>query len=943
MSNELNEKIFRSVDTIVSARLQNLPFDQTIVGTIISVPENNSGTQKYMVDYKGAKLTVFVNSDDVKYAINEEVYILIPQGDFTGRKIITGRVINDYKEQGISEENTFLPNLTINFLDTTEKLVPVYTSLKESYTELARIEYTSDQYKKGYTTVQIAFNIVADLYNTSKTINTGKYGISITATVISQDTSDQNPGEETEITKKYSCDEMYLMNKYRTGGYTSQKFTIDVNNCIIKKIVVSAWHDGDFTDTNNKDIVVDDEINLRIKDLKVIYGYLKSDFPSNDDSDIGIYLYSLTRLHYKSSEEDNQRKINLGIRAINKKTGQNITGIKYKNLYLYVYNKSTTTNTTGVGEGWSYITNPAENWAGKYDNMYLMLPSGAQNLQAEYKAKATFTIEDSDVTPTAESKSLIFKNDAANENIFLLAGITMTPNQNNNTFYSYGQDNQLLARSDSEQIQKIAVEYHSADNSKITSLKEGVKLTYYLPQNSTMIIPTEETNQITTIKDIDYLVYEKILTKTDLNNDIFYIPFKIANLYNPIFKNNTIKCDVEINNQIYSESLDLLFGNSGSTGANYILTLDLQRQEDSKWVSKKVLLYNDITSNYRIIPQLYDYTWKKIDTINTELNTQFTWYNLTNDNIGSKITLDNNGNLKLNQILTSQSNDITSKLIVQLSCEYNGIPLKSYLAIPVSFNRKYVCADGCSIITYDITGKKPIYEKTPYQLYEADSMNNLIAVNNHVTWDLVQFNSKNLLELKGKSIIPPTVYSKDSNSAYVKATIDNNIVWIQPIIMINNTYPIAMWNDMTGAELTFNAGKLTLTSITVGQLDSEQQNGILMGTFKDVNNKDKEKYGLYAFSNGSSIFYINDNQEAYIANAEKLVNNDNKVLNVGNKNTPVYFSNGVPKTTTLKDYSTDIANLNTIITNLNKTMTNLTDRVSALEIQVKKLQNTLKP
>ena len=88
MSNELNEKIFRSVDTIVSARLQNLPFDQTIVGTIISVPESNSGTQKYMVDYKGAKLTVFVNSDDVKYAINEEVYILIPQGDFTGRKIL---------------------------------------------------------------------------------------------------------------------------------------------------------------------------------------------------------------------------------------------------------------------------------------------------------------------------------------------------------------------------------------------------------------------------------------------------------------------------------------------------------------------------------------------------------------------------------------------------------------------------------------------------------------------------------------------------------------------------------------------------------------------------------------------------------------------------------------------------------------------------------------
>ena len=77
MSNELNEKIFRSVDTIVSARLQNLPFDQTIVGVIESVPENLEGTQKYIVNYKGAKLTVFVNEKDKSYALNEEVYVLM--------------------------------------------------------------------------------------------------------------------------------------------------------------------------------------------------------------------------------------------------------------------------------------------------------------------------------------------------------------------------------------------------------------------------------------------------------------------------------------------------------------------------------------------------------------------------------------------------------------------------------------------------------------------------------------------------------------------------------------------------------------------------------------------------------------------------------------------------------------------------------------------------
>lgn len=928
MSNELNEKIFRSVDTIVSARLQNLPFDQTIVGTIISVPENDNGTQKYMVDYKGAQLTVFVNNENVKYAMNEEVYVLIPQGDFTARKIITGRVINDYKEQGANESDIFLPNNTTSYLTTNEKSINIITTNKEQIINLVQDEYESNNYKVGYTTLQVAFNLMADLYSSQKSVSAGTYGITVSLNYIDQNTLDKNPKKEELKIKRFSCDEMLLMNKYRSGGYTSQKFTIDIGDWIITKVSVSAWYDNQFVDTEKKSITSEDEIFFHIKDLKISYGYLKSDFPTTDDSDIGVYLYSLNRLQYKSSEENSGRTANLAARAINKITGLNIP-YQWTNAYLYIYNKSDTSDSVNAGVGWSYAL--TENVAKKHSNMEIILPSGAQNQEARYKL--IITVATGSTTPQAVSKERVFTNLTFNNNIFLLAGITMTPHKNNNTFYSYGQDNQLLARSDGEQIQRIAVEYNSQDTDKLTTLAEGVNLTYYIPKESTMILPVEESSTTAVFNEVLYYVYNKVLTKNDLINNIFYIPFKIASLYSPTFKNNTIKCEVEINDQTYSNSLDLLFGTSGSSGANYILVLELQQQEkDGKYITKKALPFNDTINSYRIYPTLYDYTWQKLDLpTDEESKPQFNWYDTANkDMINQTVELTADGILNLKQPLTSTDN-ISSKLIIKMTGMYQGSSLTGYLAIPVSFDNQYVCADGCSIITYDITGKKPIYEKTPYKLYSQNSSGDLIAESGLV-WELLPLTEK-LLKLENNIIWPPTVYSKPESLAYVQALINRRVVWIQPIIMINNTYPVAMWSDVQGREINFESS-LKLLSTTVGQLNSDQRNGVLMGTFLDDG---KERYGLYAFADKKPIFYINDNQEAYIENAEVaqtainsqfLTDNAGNKRNVGDSLSPVYFSNGVPV----------VSNINTTITNLQNTITSLQDTIISLQQRVALLE-----
>lgn len=932
MSNELNEKIFRSVDTIVSARLQNLPFDQTIIGVVESVPEK-LGTQKYIVNYKGAKLTVFVNDTDKKYAINEEVYILIPGGDFSAKKLIIGRVISDYQADEKRNENNYLPSFSHWVSPEQEYSLIVENSNSES-TKLIYEVALNDSPIIGYTTLQLAYNIAADLYNNEKIVDQGIYGLRVILTAIDQNTVNTNDNNlKQDLIYNMTCDNMLLMNKYRSGGYTAQNFNITITDKIITNIKIIAYHNGKFYDSDNNKITQKDDLYIKLKNFTLTTGYLKKDLDNDSNSDIAIYFYSLNGLWYKSNT--NKLDVTTAFRPVNKVTGTIIT-YPITNVQLYRYNESNTTNTSGVGIGWDSITNVI-----KEDTILsFKLQSGDQITKAIYCIKVSFNVNN---IPNvyAVSNKLTFTNQTSNENISLLAGITLTPNNNSNVFYSYGQDNQLLARSDSEKLQRIAVSFSSKDTTGNTTLVPGVNLTYYLPVKNTMILPVDSRREINKKNQQEYYTFNKKLTSDDLQSNIFYIPFKIANLYNPLFKNNTIICDVEINDQVYTQSLDLLFGVSGSSGANYVLQLELQ---DSASNSKVKSIFYKATNQpvYKIQYYLYDYAWNSIPNNNLK-NISFTWYNSVLNN-NSKIKLDNKtGVITLLQDLVAEDG-IASKLIVQMTGTYQGIELKGYITIPVSFNPLCACIDGCSIITYDITGKKPIYEKTPYRLYQySDSLD--LQVIDDIEWNLIdesgllKFNSidPSSPNSKIKIITPPTIYSPQNKSSYITASLNSSIVWIQPILMINNTYPTAMWNDMRGNEINFNNNELQLFSATVGQLDAKQANGVLMGTFINNNNK-KQEYGLYAFNDKNIVFKITDNGEAYIQqskNAYCLSNKDENSTpySVGSKTQPVYFDQGVPKqiNINLTNINNKISTLENTINNLQQTIQSLTNRIVALE------------
>jgi hypothetical protein len=85
-------KIFcNAVDTIVSKRLENISFDNTVTAEIIDATDAEFG--HYIVREKD--LTYDVMSENYNYKVGDKVYVTIPSGDYNKTKVI----LSAYKDK----------------------------------------------------------------------------------------------------------------------------------------------------------------------------------------------------------------------------------------------------------------------------------------------------------------------------------------------------------------------------------------------------------------------------------------------------------------------------------------------------------------------------------------------------------------------------------------------------------------------------------------------------------------------------------------------------------------------------------------------------------------------------------------------------------------------------------------------------------------------------
>ena len=275
---KFGEDLFQSIDTIVQARLENLPYDKTIVCTVKSLDSETIG--KYTVSYQNTDLIAY--SEKMDYLPNEEVYVSVQQGDFSKKKIITGRVIEEkIEEVEVRPFENFISCEDISYSDQIN-----YLSLNNE--EFKLLYENNNLNYSGYDSLGVKFSISTNLKNKDFTIVDGNYYIKIIIGYIDQLS---NSYLQTSINYFIKMEDMIFINAYDTKGYCNQEKIFNIENKIIKRIKIQLCQDKNFKNIDGKLLTPQegDLFKIYVRDLKLQIGYNKPDIQNDEYK---VYLYS---------------------------------------------------------------------------------------------------------------------------------------------------------------------------------------------------------------------------------------------------------------------------------------------------------------------------------------------------------------------------------------------------------------------------------------------------------------------------------------------------------------------------------------------------------------------------------------------------------------------------------------------------------------------------
>lgn len=935
MGNQYSEDLFQSIDTIISARISNLPYDQTMRCYISDISQRDQGI--YKAKYESLEITAY--SENTEYNLGDQVYVSVPRADYSQKKIILGRIPQDKQEiVKVRPFENYVP-CTPNF-NTIDKEVSVIanssTTSKEIFTHTFAPDKSYHKYS-GYDALGLKLNLSVNLENNKYKATSGNYYIQVIIKAFDQlktkDTADiiiaQNRVEQFIYT--LGLDDMASISYYNSYGFCSQEQVFDIKDKVIREITVKLCQDKDFYTKDEILIPEEQKLSIICKDVEVTFGYLghKNDFINGK-----LFIYTPDGLMYNSNEDSIKQLYSRVVIYKDETIYEYNPPNSYPNVRWYKYNPNESDYIDILGTS-SYTWLESET---SYSPL-ITLQKGVHSQNQKFRmaiAKGTGDWLKSDALTLTNNINL-----TNSEIIDSITGFQVNIiGDNDGIFNIYGQDNLLLNEAESFRTHYLRLSYSATASNR--TLRPGDIIKWKFPTDKTMIQPL--------LNNKGEPITEIVLTAGDLDdNSTYQLPFKIKNLYNPTFTQNTIQCEltlVEDNgiNTVLTYNKELLFGTSGSSGNDYILTLELCKRGSGEKVS--AIFDNDTATscvnNYYIIPHLYNYAMNEIELTNSNNEITYSWLN-------------KNGSFDSADLVFQDIEDIPVGARI-LKATIADLGITSYLPIATRYSSAHSYIEGCRTITYDITGKKPIYYKFQTKL-------NTSAIYTNIDWKLYYYDDNgNMAETNTVSflpilddnnvIIPPSIYSSEINNIFLVCRIDGEDAWVQPILLTKNKYPSAMFN----AELNQSQiGDWMVEQTMVGQVDGS--NGLVFGHIK----KDTEKYGLLGLNNGEEFFslfmdgsvYIKDGQGRIQQASELWDTTSNELYNIGSETIPVYFKNGVPiavPKVVAADYAatgtiaTAINSLNNTINTLNSTISSLTERLTELENKVNTLEqkvNTL--
>ena len=381
--------------------------------------------------------------------------------------------------------------------------------------------------------------------------------------------------------------------------------------------------------------------------------------------------------------------------------------------------------------------------------------------------------------------------------------------------------------------QLIENEYKQVNNLNFDTYEQN-RDNYYI---YTYILHTGEYNE-----SLQYYRYNASDSGTVVNIQPRY---KISSYYSPSKSNNTITCQYTLNGVVYTTEKEFTFGPAGTMGSDQTLVIDFVGDKNSVIAGEEVVSFQ---------VQLYD-NQNKLQVIPDD-SVKWAWY--YNNDLKDEITC-------TNAIWHSQYKFKLDKLYIIQATVGN---LTTYFPIPVS-NGQYSYIKGATQVIYQSNGE-PSYNREEYQLFGKDD-----KVVNNINWKVISFEEdpyiatlSNTNENKG-FLKPVQVYVKEASVYGVQAYVDENILWTQPILVLQNRWASNTINQWDGKSIQIDNkdGTILSQAIAAGHKNSDNSfSGVMIGSWKDTDTAPDitAQTGIYGFHKGAMSYAWKDDGTGFI-------------------------------------------------------------------------------
>lgn len=903
---DINEQICKAVDIIVSKKLESINFDSTIIATIV----DNSEAEQYKYICSNGSSQFVAYAKETNYKINESVYVTIPNNDYDQQKIIIGKyVAKDAKPYIFKQPFETIIDISGNLIQTNEIIAQSLLANNENVNEENYDEITLWQatFPEGYAGfdrlgLQAQFRSWIASYETS----IGDYGLKL---YVSSDMgtaiNKENPLKITEI--KFSSLNMYG-NPYNFQSYMEQEAVYDISELgnIYKMQLVFYQTPKSFKDKNGNLIpyqtITKNRLpnNLFVKDPYICLGYNLSDFQDEqviistldpktyiiDDNISSADISKYIRLRWLHKFENGD------IQVVNESSKLSDYDIRW---YRYELGAPSADEYSGVY--WESVDDGNSN---QFD--YTLIPRKRHD---EELIKAIVIYDGKSYT----SNILTFTNEREVINsatIDFLNGLSIVCEDNSYGNYCiYGQNNNLFDADQANRIRELQAYFGFSEQGQSSDkLQEATKIVWEFPLYNSMIIldgfdyykliPLDGyyTNNEISINKQQGLIY--VTRYPDENGKInSKQDYRIQKTYNQTKVNNTVRCTITKNQIEYSASKDFTFGLMGTNGTDATVVIDFD--------DNKVALTADRDEALSLRAHLYDSTHKEIDLNNKDLNIscEWSWYKIklnSGDNVQIKqrILYDADGKqsgedatIDVNKCFIEHLafNELNNQfLILQAKIKgWGDYDLISYKAIPIRKNRQYRNYIGPTDIVYNSSGYADYY-KQPFELWWC---NNLASIGDNdnvvdktltiqatdLQWQIgnpFSEEAQYLGTISNNILKPVYVFTKDSEPYSIICKQDNNIVWIQPLVIIQNQYPSTTINKWDGKEISMEGGVILTPAIAAGKKNKEDNtfSGVMIGDWgekkSDTASDIAEQTGVYGFHHGAMSYAFKEDGTGFI-------------------------------------------------------------------------------